>query len=102
MSQLSPASCGRRAGHAGERFAAEPAVLPRLSPGKLRSGLNMSYYSSSHHRKKLFGFAIVMLSLALLPFAHAGKKKTKTATEPRKADLPEVDTRNLVWPDPPD
>ena len=62
----------------------------------------MSYHSSSRHRKQRLGLAIVMLSLALSPFAYGGKRKTKTVAEPLKADLPEVDTRNLVWPDPPD
>ncbi len=41
--------------------------------------------------------------LTLAPAVHAGKKKKKVTTEaPKPAELPEVDTSNLVWPDPPD
>jgi DNA-binding beta-propeller fold protein YncE len=47
---------------------------------------------------------IALLALLLAPPVHAGKKKKKgnTTETPKPAELPEVDTSNLVWPDPPD
>jgi DNA-binding beta-propeller fold protein YncE len=65
--------------------------------------MNMFDFAFLKHRKKLLGLAIVALALFAAPAAHAGKKKKKDVAEPpQPAAVPEVDTRNLVWPDPPD
>jgi DNA-binding beta-propeller fold protein YncE len=56
------------------------------------------------YRRTWLCLVIAALALASAPPVHAGKKKKKVAnTEaPKPAELPEVDTSNLVWPDPPD
>jgi DNA-binding beta-propeller fold protein YncE len=64
----------------------------------------MLRFVSSTYRKAFLGLAVAGLALSLLPSAHAGKKKkNQPAVEtPKVSELPEVDTSNLVWPDPPD
>jgi DNA-binding beta-propeller fold protein YncE len=57
---------------------------------------------SSTYRKALLGLAVASLALSLAPTAHAGKKKKAVVEAPKTPELPEVDTSNLVWPDPPD
>ncbi len=57
---------------------------------------------SSTYRKAFLGLAVAGLALSLVPSAHAGKKKKAVVGAPKVAELPEVDTSNLVWPDPPD
>ncbi len=58
----------------------------------------------ARYRRTWLCLVIALLALSLAPAVHAGKKKKKvTTTEAAKpAELPEVDTSNLVWPDPPD
>jgi len=54
-------------------------------------------------RKTWLWLAIGALVLSVAPSASAGKKKKKPEPEVAIAPaLPEVDTSNLVWPDPPD
>jgi DNA-binding beta-propeller fold protein YncE len=62
----------------------------------------MLAFTRSTYRKMFAGFALVVLALLLAPDVHAGKKKKGPPEPPKPADLPEVDTSNLVWPDPPD
>jgi len=57
---------------------------------------------SSTFRKAFLGLAVASLTLSLVPSAHAGKKKKVVVEAPKVSELPEVDTSNLVWPDPPD
>jgi DNA-binding beta-propeller fold protein YncE len=57
---------------------------------------------SSTYRKAFLGLAVASLALSLAPSAHAGKKKKAVVEAPKATELPEVDTSNLVWPDPPD
>jgi len=60
-------------------------------------------FSFSNHRRIVLGVAMMGLALSLAPAVHAGRKKKKEVAEPPPpAALPEVDTSNLVWPDPPD
>jgi DNA-binding beta-propeller fold protein YncE len=56
----------------------------------------------STYRKAFLGLAVGSLALCLIPSAQAGKKKKAVAEAPKVTELPEVDTSNLVWPDPPD
>jgi DNA-binding beta-propeller fold protein YncE len=59
--------------------------------------------AASKDRRLFLGLVITGLALSLAPGAHADKKKKKNVAEaPQAATLPEVDTSNLVWPDPPD
>ena len=60
--------------------------------------------ATSAYRRVWLCLVIAFVALSLVPAVHAGKKKKKiTTTEaPKPAELPEVDTSNLVWPDPPD
>ncbi len=62
------------------------------------------FRTPSRYRRTWLCLVIAIMALSLAPAVHAGKKKKKvTSTEaPRPAELPEVDTSNLVWPDPPD
>ena len=53
-------------------------------------------------RKLLLMLGVSALALSLTPAAHAGKKKKSAPEAPKAPALPEVDTSNLVWPDPPD
>ncbi len=53
-------------------------------------------------RKLLLILGVSALALSLTPAAHAGKKKKSAPEAPKVPTLPEVDTSNLVWPDPPD
>ena len=53
-------------------------------------------------RKLLLMLGVSALALSLTPAAHAGKKKKSAPAAPKVSTLPEVDTSNLVWPDPPD
>jgi DNA-binding beta-propeller fold protein YncE len=53
-------------------------------------------------RKLLLMLGVSALALSLTPAAHAGKKKRSAPEAPKVPTLPEVDTSNLVWPDPPD
>jgi DNA-binding beta-propeller fold protein YncE len=63
----------------------------------------MRTFVFSTYRKIFFRVAVAGLALSLVPTAYAGKKKKKPAPEPPKvAELREVDTSNLVWPEPPD
>lgn len=57
---------------------------------------------SSTYRKAFLGLAVASLALSLVPSAQAGKKKKAVVEAPKVTELPEVDTSNLVWPDPPD
>lgn len=64
---------------------------------------DFTFFASGKSRKTWLCLAIAALSLTVAPAVHAGKKKKKVTTEaPKPAELPEVDTSNLVWPDPPD
>jgi DNA-binding beta-propeller fold protein YncE len=56
----------------------------------------------STYRKVVLGVAVSSLALCLTPCAGAGKNKKNPVEAPKVAELPEVDTSNLVWPDPPD
>jgi len=60
--------------------------------------------ATSAYRRVWLCLVIAFVALSLVPAVHAGKKKKKiTTTEaPKPAELLEVDTSNLVWPDPPD
>src|SRR6267143_5575691 len=62
------------------------------------------FKATSRYRRTWLCLVLAILALLLAPAVHAGKKKKKVttteATQP--AALPEVDTSNLVWPDPPD
>ncbi len=62
----------------------------------------MLRFVSSTYRKAILGLAVAGLALSLVPSAHAGKKKKAVVETPKAPQLPEVDTSNLVWPDPPD
>jgi len=62
----------------------------------------MLRFVSSTYRKAILGLAVAGLALSLVPSAHAGKKKKAVVETPKAPELPEVDTSNLVWPDPPD
>jgi DNA-binding beta-propeller fold protein YncE len=58
--------------------------------------------SGSSFRKMLLLLGVSALALSLTPAAHAGKKKKPAPEESKIPTLPEVDTSNLVWPDPPE
>ncbi len=62
------------------------------------------FKATSRYRRTWLCLVIAILALSLAPAVHAGKKKKKVTTSeaPQPAALPEVDTSNLVWPDPPD
>src|SRR6266567_1911947 len=57
---------------------------------------------AANYRRMLLMLAVSALALTLTPAAHAGKRKKTAPEAPKISTLPEVDTSNLVWPDPPD
>ena len=59
-------------------------------------------FMSSVYGKIFVGLMVIGFTLCLAPGAHAGKKKKPAVEAPKVPELPEVDTSNLVWPDPPE
>jgi len=63
----------------------------------------MFIYLCCRHLHKLFPAVCIAAGLLVATNLEAGKNKKKPAVqEHAPAPLPEIDTRNLVWPDPPD
>jgi DNA-binding beta-propeller fold protein YncE len=63
----------------------------------------MFTYSCCRHLPKLFPAICVVVGLFFATNLDAGKNKKKpVAEQPEPPALPEIDTRNLVWPDPPE
>ena len=63
----------------------------------------MFTYSCCRHSRMFFAAMSLAVGLLCANNLEAGKNKKKAAIEqPEPPPLPEIDTRNLVWPDPPD
>src|ERR1700747_2056548 len=64
---------------------------------------NMSAHTFHRHIHKLFPIACIAVGMFFSTSLEAGKNKKKSVvSQPEPTSLPEIDTRNLVWPDPPD
>jgi len=58
---------------------------------------------SCRHLRKWFPAVCLAVGVLFATNAQAGKNKKKPAIEEHAPQpLPEIDTRNLVWPDPPE
>ena len=63
----------------------------------------MLTHSSCRHLRKWFPAVCLAVGVLFATNAQAGKNKKKPAIEEHAPQpLPEIDTRNLVWPDPPE
>src|SRR5690242_9774020 len=63
----------------------------------------MFTYSCCRHSRMFFAAMSLAVGLLCANNLEAGKNKKKAAIEqPEPPPLPEIDTRNLVWPDPPE
>jgi DNA-binding beta-propeller fold protein YncE len=64
---------------------------------------DMLAHSCYRHVGKLFPVVCIAVGMFFATDLEAGKNKKKSVVEqPEPPALPEIDTRNLVWPDPPE
>src|SRR4051812_22720009 len=101
MPELSSTARRRSEGDADQRSPARTRVLPHLSHRNdwerivMRTRLNSPV--------KISCVLLAMLLMLTLNVYGGKKKKVKEQrVQPAPPSLPQVDTSNLVWPDPPD